>query len=78
MNEVINILNTHLPEKNFILSSDYINDGLLDSFDIITLIVELENKFNIIIDPEDIIPENFINSIAISELIKKRGGYIII
>jgi acyl carrier protein len=76
MDSIIKLLNTQLPEKNFLSSDDYVNDGLLDSFDIISLIVELEKIYDILIDPLDIIPENFSNSVAILNLVKKSGAYV--
>lgn len=61
------ILNDIRPEYEFYEEIDFIESGMLDSFDIITLVTELEEKFNIKIDGGDIIPQNFnsINSIII-------------
>ncbi|MBW2058448.1 MAG: acyl carrier protein [Deltaproteobacteria bacterium] len=49
------------PEHDFRESSDFIHDGLLDSFDIVTLVVALEEAFSISIDGEDVTWENFRN-----------------
>ena len=49
------------PEYDFTASSCFIEDGLLDSFDIVTLVAALEETFSISIDGEDITPENFKN-----------------
>ena len=77
MNEQIkNILNELRPEFNFDDSENFIEDGYLDSFDIISLISILEDKFGILIDGLDIIPENFTNIEAIAALVKKSGGQI--
>lgn len=48
-----------------------ITDGILDSLDIMNLIIELENEFNIEIDPEDVLSENFESVAAIIALIEK-------
>lgn len=52
-------------------SEDFIEEGLLDSFDIVTLVEELEDEFDIEISGADIVPENFVNLEAIAELIQK-------
>lgn len=52
-------------------SSTLITDGLLDSLDIMNLIMELENEFEIEIDPEDVLSENFESVEAIAALIEK-------
>lgn len=64
------------PEFNFEESSDFIMDGLLDSFDIISLTSMLEEKYKITIDGLDIVPENFCSAEAIAGLVRKSGGTI--
>ena len=71
---IIGMLKEIRPEFDFDESDDYIMDGLLDSFDIITLTGMIEEKYQIKIDGLDIVPENFDNSDHIVELIKKSGG----
>lgn len=62
------------PEFDFDESDDYVADGLLDSFDIISLSSMLEEKYVITIDGLDIVPENFSSVDAIADLVKKTGG----
>lgn len=52
-------------------STDFIEDGLLDSFEIVNLVSELEDAFSIEISGKDILPENFVNIDAIEALIRK-------
>lgn len=52
-------------------SKSLISDGILDSLDIMRLIMELENEFDIEIDPEDVLSENFESVEAIMGLIEK-------
>ncbi len=73
MNKLINILSELRPEFDFESSQDFIIDGLLDSFDMITLVSELDNIFSISIDGTDIIPENFKNLKTIENLLVKKG-----
>ena len=44
--------------------------GIIDSFDIVNLVVEFEEAFGIEIDPGLVIPDNFRTIGAMSELIK--------
>ena len=72
---IIEILEKVRPECNFLESKDFIYDGLLDSFDMVILLDEIENKFKIRIDGTDVIPNNFssIKSIVdIVEVYEKR------
>lgn len=52
-------------------SQSLVTDGLLDSLDIISLITELEEAFDIEIDPEDVMSENFESIDAITALVEK-------
>lgn len=68
------ILVTIRPEFDFSESDDFIEDGMLDSFDLITLISSLDEEFNVSIYGVDIIPENFKNIDSIESLLKKYVG----
>ncbi len=68
---ILDILSEIRPEFDFEESRDFIEDGYLDSFDIVTVIDELEKAFNVVIDGIEVIPENFTSVEAIEELIKK-------
>ncbi len=64
-------------KKNINMNSkDFIQEGFLDSFDLVNLISELEERYDILIDGEDIIPMNFKNTEAIKSLIEKSGGIL--
>lgn len=73
-NEILNMLKEIRPEFDFEDSEDFVMDGLLDSFDIITLSNMLEEKYGITIDGLDIVPENFATTAAIEGLVQKSGG----
>ena len=48
-----------------------VSDGILDSLDIMNLIMELESEFDIEIDPEDVLSDNFESVEAILALVEK-------
>ncbi len=61
------------PEFDFVASADFFADGLLDSFDLIMLVSELETAYGIRIDGMAIVPENFCNLAAIERLLGEAG-----
>ena len=75
MNEqIMAMLNELRPEFDFTESDDFVMDGLLDSFDIISLVSMLEEKYGCKIDGLDIVPENFSSVDSVISLVKKSGG----
>lgn len=71
---IIQILREVRPEFDFTEDVDFIEEGMLDSFDVINLVSALDDKFGISIDGVDIIPENFSSVKAIAALLKKNGA----
>lgn len=69
--KIINILSDIRPEYDFGEDVNFVDEGMLDSFDVLTLVTDLEENFNIRIDGEDIVPENFESINAILGLISK-------
>lgn len=75
MNEkIFEMLAELRPEFDYKESENFIEDGLLDSFDIVSLIAMLEEKFYVKIDGLDIVPENFLSVDAIAALVEKSRG----
>ena len=70
-NDILTMLAELRPEFDFTDSDDFVMDGLLDSFDIISLCSMLEEKYGVKIDGLDIVPENFASLAAIETLVKK-------
>lgn len=68
---IIASLRSIRPEANYLTSHNFVNDGLLDSLDIVSLVADLEHKFTIRIDGVDIVPENFDSITAISALVRR-------
>lgn len=69
--KILEILQDLRPELDFTESNDFIEDGYLDSFDMVALVSNLDKTFGISILGEDIIPENFANLEAIENIVKK-------
>lgn len=65
------ILNDIHPEVDFTECRTLIDDQILDSFDIVTIIAEINDQFDITISAEYILPENFNSAEAIYALIQK-------
>jgi len=71
--QIIAILSELRPEFDFTKSTNFIDDGMLDSFDVVTLVTTLDEKFGISISGTDILPENFESIEKIEALLKKNG-----
>ncbi len=69
--DVLEVLKSIKEDVDFESSTDFIEDGLLDSFDLVNLVSELEDVFDIEIRGVDIIPENFTSIETITELVEK-------
>ena len=74
MDKIYGILQELRPELDFHEISNYASSGSLDSFDIVSLVDELEAEYDILIDALDIVPENFESVRAIAALVEKNGG----
>lgn len=69
--EILVILQNIREDGDFENSKDFIEDGFLDSFEIVNLVSELEDKFRIEIRGTDIVPEHFTNLDTIARLVEK-------
>lgn len=69
--ELYEILETINPNADFKSSNDFVDEGLLDSLEILELIERIMEKYKIIIGPEDIDPENFVSVESIKNMISK-------
>jgi acyl carrier protein len=74
MKSVPEILQEIRPEFDFATSNDFINDGMLDSFDMMTLVSALDKNYGISIPGTDIVPENFKNVQTIEALLRQTGA----
>ncbi len=71
MDKLLSILNEIRPDVDFVNEKKLIDDSILDSFDIISIVSELNDTYNIEIDVEDLEPDNFNTVEAMLELIER-------
>ena len=71
MEKLIEILTELHDDVDFYAEEGLVDDGILDSLDMVTLVTEINDKFDVSIPAEEIIPENFNSAEALFELIEK-------
>jgi len=71
MEELLNILEEIRPDIDFEVEDSLIDDGILDSFDIISIVGEINDAYGIEIAVADLLPENFNSAEAMLSLIKE-------
>lgn len=71
MEELLKILNRLHADVDFETQENLIDDMILDSLDIVTLITEINEVFDVVITARDIIPANFNSARALYALIQK-------
>ena len=71
MQRILSILQGIRPEFDFASSDDFVGDGMLDSFDVVTLVSDLDKVYGISISGVDIVPENFQNIASVQKLLRK-------
>ena len=71
MEKLIEILTSLHPDIDFEIEDKLIDDGILDSLDIVTLVTEINAEFDVTIPAEEIVPENFNSAEALMELITR-------
>lgn len=69
MEALLEILNDLHPEVDFETCNTLLDDKIIDSFDIVTIISEVNEEYDVVIPAEEIIPENFNSASALYELI---------
>lgn len=72
-NRIIEILSEIRPEIDFNVDVNFFDCGILDSFDVVTLVTALDEEYMISIDGTDILPDNFSSVNTIVVLLSKYG-----
>lgn len=71
MERLIEILEDIAPDADYENCTTLIDDHILDSLAIISLVAELEDEFDITIPAVEIIPDNFNSAKAIFEMVTR-------
>ena len=71
MDEIIEILSGLHPDIDFETEDNLVDSKILDSFDIVSLIAEINDNFDIAISAEEITPENFNSAQNIWALVER-------
>lgn len=71
MEELLKLLKERKPEVDFENNENLIEEELLDSFDIISIVSAIDNEFDVQITAGDVIPENFNSAKALYALIQR-------
>lgn len=71
MEQLLEILEDIQPDADYETCETLIDDGILDSFAILSIVSELQDEFGITITPADIIPENFNSAKALNAMVER-------
>ncbi len=71
MEELMELLEGIRPDIDFEKEKALVTDRLLESFDIINLVSEINDEFDVKIKPADLVPENFDSVEAMWEMIER-------
>lgn len=71
MEELLSILTEMHPDVDFETEEHLIDDMILDSMDIVSLITEISEAYDVTITARDIVPENFNSAKALYALIQR-------
>ena len=70
--QIIEILSEICPGVDFETETALIDDGLIDSLDIVAVVTDLMDTFDVQLGVDDLTPENFNSVEAIEELIERK------
>ena len=68
MEALLEILKDLHPEVDFDTCTTLVDDRIIDSFDIVTIISEINDEYDVVIPAEEIVPENFNSAQALYNL----------
>ena len=70
MDELMELLEEIAPDVDFAAETRLIDDKVLDSFSIVSLVAQLADTFDIEISPKYLVPENFNSAQAMWDMIQ--------
>lgn len=71
MDKLIEILEDIRPDVNYATCTTLIDDEILDSFAILSIVAELEEEFDVQVTPVEIVPDNFNSAAALWKMVER-------
>ena len=71
LNDISDILRHLHPDVDFEQCTSLVDDGILDSLDIVSLVAEIYEAFDIIVPADEIVPEHFNSAQAIADMVER-------
>jgi acyl carrier protein len=73
MDQLIEVLNEVRAGQDFVGAEDFFDQGILDSLDMTALVAGLESRYDIFVDVDEIIVDNFRNLASIRAFLARKG-----
>ncbi|MBP3718039.1 MAG: acyl carrier protein [Eubacterium sp.] len=71
MEELLEILEDIIPGEDYENSTTLVDDNILDSFAIISLVAAIEDNFGVVVSPAELVPDNFNSAEALWAMITR-------
>ncbi len=71
INKIIEIAEEIRPDVDFANEKALIDDGILDSFDVVSIVGEISDFYDIDVTADYIVPENFNSVEAMKDMVEK-------
>jgi acyl carrier protein len=70
MDELLEVLESVKPDVDFSNETELVDGGILNSFDLVMIVGELQDHYDIAVPADEILPEHFNSAEAILDLIE--------
>lgn len=74
MEKLLELLEDIQPDVDYRECKTLVDDGILDSFAILSIVGEIEDEFGVLVTPAEIIPENFNSAQSLWDMIQRLKG----
>lgn len=74
MNRLTQFLKHLHPEVDFDTENALIDGGILDSFDVISIVAEIDDLLGVEVPPEELTAENFNSAQALCSMVRRLSG----
>ncbi|MBQ9549934.1 MAG: acyl carrier protein [Lachnospiraceae bacterium] len=72
--KLLEILTEVRPDIDFENETELVSGNILESFDIVQIVAELDDEFDIEVSPKDLTAENFNSLDSLEELVERLSG----